>query len=40
MQDNYIIKDWLVQEKRYELIGVHGGVSQDEMVVPLIFAEL
>jgi hypothetical protein len=40
MQDNYIIKDWLVQEKRYELIGVHGGVSQDEMEVPLVFAEL
>jgi hypothetical protein len=29
MQGNHIIKDWLAQEKRYELIGVHGGVSED-----------
>jgi predicted AlkP superfamily pyrophosphatase or phosphodiesterase len=39
MQGNYIIKDWLAQEKRYDLIGVHGGVSEDEMEVPLIIAE-
>jgi predicted AlkP superfamily pyrophosphatase or phosphodiesterase len=39
MQGNYIIKDWLAQEKRYELIGVHGGVSEDEMLVPLILSE-
>jgi hypothetical protein len=39
MQGNYIIKDWLAQEKHYELIGVHGGVSRDEMEVPLIITE-
>jgi predicted AlkP superfamily pyrophosphatase or phosphodiesterase len=39
MQGNYIIKDWLAQEKRYELVGVHGGMSEDEMEVPLIIAE-
>lgn len=39
MQGNHTIKDWLAQEKRYDLIGVHGGVSEDEMEVPLIIAE-
>jgi predicted AlkP superfamily pyrophosphatase or phosphodiesterase len=40
MRENYIIKDWLAQEKRYDLVGVHGGVSEDEMDVPLIIAEI
>lgn len=38
MEQNYILKDWLAQEKRYELIGVHGGLSEDELMVPLILA--
>jgi predicted AlkP superfamily pyrophosphatase or phosphodiesterase len=33
------IKDWLPGEKRYRQIGVHGGLSADEMLVPLIVAE-
>ncbi|PVV17000.1 MAG: hypothetical protein B6D78_00905 [gamma proteobacterium symbiont of Ctena orbiculata] len=36
MQANYIIKDWVAQERRYELVGVHGGVSKDELDVPLV----
>jgi hypothetical protein len=33
------IKDWLPGEKRYRQIGVHGGLSPDEMLVPLVIAE-
>ncbi|MES9970571.1 MAG: alkaline phosphatase family protein [Candidatus Thiodiazotropha sp.] len=39
MQGNYMIKDWLAQEKRYDLIGVHGGCSSDELDVPLIMVD-
>jgi hypothetical protein len=38
MKDNYVLKDWLPGESRYQHIGVHGGVSQAEMYVPLITA--
>ncbi|MEW8693474.1 MAG: alkaline phosphatase family protein, partial [Candidatus Thiodiazotropha endolucinida] len=40
MQGNYTIKDWLAQERHYELVGVHGGISEDEVNVPLIVAEI
>jgi hypothetical protein len=33
------IKDWLPGEKRYRQVAVHGGMSADEMLVPLIVAE-
>ena len=36
MQDDWTITDWLPSEKRYALVGVHGGVSVEEMRVPLI----
>jgi len=36
MQDNYVIKDWLVGEKPFFQYGVHGGISEQEMQVPLI----
>ncbi|MBI1422530.1 MAG: phosphodiesterase [Gammaproteobacteria bacterium] len=36
MQDNFIIKDWLAGEKPFFHYGVHGGVSEREMQVPLI----
>ncbi|MFT3848471.1 MAG: alkaline phosphatase family protein [Propionivibrio sp.] len=36
MKDDWTIADWLPGEKRYSLIGVHGGVSVEEMRVPLI----
>jgi len=39
MKDDYLLKDWLPQEKRHELIGVHGGLSDDEIRVPLVVAE-
>jgi hypothetical protein len=29
------IKDWMPGEQRYTLVGVHGGVTEDEMLVPL-----
>jgi len=38
MQENFIIRDWLAQEKRYDIIGVHGGLSRDELHVPLVVA--
>lgn len=38
MKENYCVKDWLPGELRYEQIGVHGGVSEPEMGVPLIVA--
>ena len=36
MQDNYVIKDWLVGEKPFFHYGVHGGISAQEMQVPLM----
>ncbi|MCU7798285.1 MAG: alkaline phosphatase family protein [Candidatus Thiodiazotropha sp. (ex Myrtea spinifera)] len=39
MQSNTIITDWLAQEKRFQMIGVHGGLSDDELRVPLIVAK-
>lgn len=36
MKENWTVKDWLPGEKRYRMLGVHGGVSADEMRVPLI----
>jgi hypothetical protein len=38
MQENFILRDWLAQEKRYDIIGVHGGLSEDELNVPLVVA--
>lgn len=36
MQSNYTLKDWLPQEQRVTLVGAHGGLSMDELQVPLI----
>jgi hypothetical protein len=36
MKHNAIIKDWLLGEHHYTQIGVHGGVSDAEMQVPLV----
>ncbi|MFZ5509235.1 MAG: alkaline phosphatase family protein [Pseudomonadota bacterium] len=38
MRDDWTIKDWLPGEKRHVQVGVHGGVSEDEMYVPLLIA--
>ncbi|WP_301103372.1 nucleotide pyrophosphatase/phosphodiesterase family protein [Propionivibrio sp.] len=40
MKGNWTIKDWLPGEKRHRMLGVHGGVSSDEMTVPLIAVKL
>jgi hypothetical protein len=34
------VKDWLPGEKRYRQFAVHGGTSEEEMLVPLIVVEL
>lgn len=39
MKDNWTISDRLPGEKPSRQIGVHGGVSEQEMYVPLIYAE-
>ncbi|MEJ2621916.1 MAG: alkaline phosphatase family protein [Candidatus Thiodiazotropha sp.] len=39
MEADYTLNDWLAQETRYPLIGVHGGLSEDELLVPLIVVE-
>ena len=38
MKQNYIIKDQLAGEPPFAHIGVHGGISAQEMYVPLILA--
>jgi hypothetical protein len=38
MKDNYVIRDWLFGEPHYVQIGVHGGLSEQELYVPLIVA--
>ncbi|MBI4987303.1 MAG: alkaline phosphatase family protein [Rhodocyclales bacterium] len=38
MRDNWTLLDWVDGEKRYEQLGVHAGVSADEMYVPLVLA--
>lgn len=39
MKDSFTIKDWLDNEKPFFHYGVHGGVSDSEMFVPLIILE-
>lgn len=38
MKDRYAIRDVLPGERRHPQIGVHGGTSADEMMVPLVVA--
>lgn len=40
MKDNYIIKDFLLSEEKKYHIGNHGGMSKEEMHVPLIKIDL
>jgi hypothetical protein len=39
MKENYIIKDFVLGETEKFHIGNHGGVSKEEMLVPLIVIE-
>lgn len=39
MREDWTLKDQLPGEKQHPQIGVHGGVSADEMLVPLIVAD-
>jgi hypothetical protein len=39
MKDNWTIKDWLPGEARHRHIGVHAGVTADEMIVPLVIVQ-
>jgi hypothetical protein len=36
MKENYVLRDSLLGESRPAHIGYHGGVSQEEMFVPLV----
>lgn len=40
MREPYTVKDWLPGEPRHLHIGNHGGMSADEMYIPLVFARL
>lgn len=40
MKENYIIKDKLLKEKIDVFIGNHGGVSKEEMFVPLVVIKI
>lgn len=39
MRANYTVKDWLPGEPRHLHIGNHGGMSADEMHIPLAYAQ-
>jgi hypothetical protein len=40
MKDGYAIRDHVPGERRRVQIGVHGGTSEDEMLVPLVVAHV
>jgi hypothetical protein len=40
MRDSCTIKDWVPGEPRYLHIGNHGGLSADEMYIPLVVARV
>ena len=40
MRESYTVKDWLPGEPRHLHIGNHGGMSADEMYIPLVFARV
>ena len=40
MREAYTIKDWLPGEPRHLHIGNHGGMSPDEMYIPLVYARV
>ena len=36
MKENYMIKDKMLKEVRIRMKAVHGGLSEEELFVPLI----
>jgi hypothetical protein len=40
MKDNWTIKQWLPGEQRHRQVGVHGGVSEHEMMVPVVISHV
>jgi hypothetical protein len=36
MKENYILLDSVINQKREKLIGNHGGISEEELSIPLI----
>ncbi|MDH4273514.1 MAG: alkaline phosphatase family protein, partial [Gammaproteobacteria bacterium] len=36
MRGNWVIKDYLPTERAFTQVGVHGGLTEDELLVPLI----
>ncbi|WP_457558867.1 alkaline phosphatase family protein [Candidatus Harpocratesius sp.] len=40
MKDNYVFRERLLGEKREKMIGHHGGLSPEEMEVPLILVDI
>jgi hypothetical protein len=39
MRENCTVKDWVLGEHRHTHIGSHGGLSDAELYVPLVYAE-
>jgi len=39
LKDNYVITDSLIGDAEFKMSGFHGGLSADEMYVPLVYAE-
>ena len=39
MKDNYVLKDWVAGEDDDDFVAHHGGVSSQEMYVPLVVAK-
>jgi hypothetical protein len=38
MKEGYAVRDHVPGERRHVQIGVHGGPTEDEMLVPLVIA--
>lgn len=36
MKERYTLKDWLPGERREVQVGAHGGLSDEELYVPLV----
>jgi hypothetical protein len=36
MKENYILLDSVINQQRERLIGNHGGISEEELYIPLI----